>query len=299
MFNLIKITMENILITGATGQLGNDVTNLLINRIDPKNVSILVRDPAKAEKFKSRGVKVLQGDYEDYTSLLQAFKGVDKLYFISANDLSKREAQHINVVKAAAESEVKHIIYTGFQRKNETESSPISFIAKAHLTAEKLIKQSSMAYTILNHGLYMEFILGILGDQFPKSETIYFPSDDGKVAFTLRSDLAAGAVEILTTKGHENKTYNFFSDKKYSFRDVANVLTKIINKPIAFVSPKAEDYKATMQKAGVPEMYIGLFAGFAEAIKQGEFDSTDQTLSKIIGRECVGIEEFLSGVYKK
>jgi NAD(P)H dehydrogenase (quinone) len=279
--------------------LGNDVTNLLIHKIDAKNVSVLVRDPAKAEKFKSKGVKILKGDYDDYNSLLQAFKGVDKLYFISASDLSKREAQHINVVKAAAETKVKHIIYTGFQRKNGTESSPISFIAKAHLTAEKLIKQSSMTYTILNHGLYMEFVLGILGDQFPNSGNIYFPAADGKVAFTLRSDLAAGTVEILTTKGHENKTYNFFSGKKCSFADVATVLSKILNKSVIHISPKAEEYKVTMQKAGVPEMYIGLFAGFAEAIKQGEFDSTDQTLSKILGRECVGIEEFLRGVYKK
>ena len=291
--------MEKIMLTGATGQLGTDVVNLLIKKVDPKNISALVRDISKAEKLKEKGITVFKGDYNDYDSLMNAFKGIDKLYFISGSDLTAREKQQENVVNAAIEAKVKHVIYTGFQRKNETSSSPIEFIAKAHLSTEKLLKSSGMNFTILNHGLYMEFLLGIFGEQFKKNHTIFFPAGNGKVAFTLRSDLAAGAVEILTTKGHENKVYNFFSEKNYSFSDIARILSQILGKEVSYVSPTREEYKMALSKAQMPEIYINLFGGFAEAIRQGEFDATDTILSNLLGRNCVTAEEFLKNVYQK
>jgi NAD(P)H dehydrogenase (quinone) len=289
--------MKKIMVTGATGQLGTEVIKLLVQKVDPSLISVVVRDPSKAESNKKLGIVVKKGDYNDYNSLLAAFKGIDKLYFISSSDLANRDKQHENVIKAAVESKIKHVIYTGFQRKNETSSSPIAFIASAHLVTEKLLKESGMAYTILNHGLYTEFIPGVLGEQFAQSNTIFFPAGKGKVAFTLRSDLAAGAIKILTSEGHENKTYNFFAEKSYSFEDLASVLSKIKGKQVSYISPSVDEYKSTLSKAGVPEIYVNLFAGFAKAIEQGEFDAKDNTLSKMIGRDCFGIEEYLRKAY--
>lgn len=290
--------MENILVTGATGQLGTEVVRLLLNKIDPKNLSVLVRDPAKAEQLKLKGVTIHKGDYTDYSSLLKAFKGVDKLYFISTNDMFNRETKQENVVKAAVEAKVKHIVYTSFQRKNETENSPITFLVKVHIYTEKLIKASGMTYTILKHGLYSDFLPVLLGNQVIEAGAIYLPAGNGKVAFTLRSDLAEGAVAILTTKGHENKTYEFVSEKLCSFNDVADALSKISGKAISYISPLQEEYKSTLLKTGVPEIYVNMFAGCSEGIKQGEFDFSDKTLSNILGKECTGIEEYLKEVYK-
>jgi NAD(P)H dehydrogenase (quinone) len=45
-----------ILITGATGQLGQAVTRRLLERVDPTEVAVLARDPAKAAGLRDRGV---------------------------------------------------------------------------------------------------------------------------------------------------------------------------------------------------------------------------------------------------
>jgi NAD(P)H dehydrogenase (quinone) len=290
--------MEKILVTGATGQLGTEVIKLLLNKTEAKNISILARDPAKAEHFKSKGITIHQGNYNDYGSLVKAFKGINKLYFISTGDMTNRETQHENVVKAATEAEVKHIIYTSFQRKNDSDQSPISFVAKAHIVAEKAIKASGLTYTILKHGLYADFIPVILGNSVFETGTIYLPTGDGKVAFTSRADLAAGGVAVITGTGHENKTYEFYADTRYSFSDIASMLSKIKNRPISYVSLKSEEYVQTLTKAGVPTEYIGLFAGFSEAIKRGEFDNSDNTLSGWLGRKCTDLGDFLNILYK-
>src|SRR3954452_17489429 len=133
--------MNKILVTGATGQLGRAAVNELLQKVSASDVSVLVRDFGKAEDLKAKGVNVIKGDDTDYASLVAAFKGVDKLYFVSSSDVMNRFAQHQNVVKAAVEVRVGHIIYTSAQRKSEDGTSPIALVADAHWKTDDLIKQ--------------------------------------------------------------------------------------------------------------------------------------------------------------
>jgi NAD(P)H dehydrogenase (quinone) len=291
--------MEKILITGASGQLGREVVRLLLQKISPANLAVLVRDPAKVSEFKTQGVEIRKGDYNDSASLISAFKGIEKLYFISGSEVPKRLMQHENVVKAAKEAGVKHIIYTSFQRKTEEASSPIAAVAEAHIKTELWIKASGLTYTILKHALYADIISMFMGDKIFDTGTIYLPAGEGKASYITRSDLAAGAVAILTSKGHENKTYEFSSDKAYSFHDIAAILTKMKGKTIQYVSPKLEDYKETLTKAGVPAEFVWLLSSFSDGIKQGEFDFPDKTLSDLIGRKTLDLAVFLENVYGK
>src|SRR5215211_2610227 len=104
-----------ILITGSTGQLGKATIEFLLKKIPAGEVAALAREERK-------------GDYDDKASLVVAFKGIDKLFFISGNDVANRQKQHENVVAAAKEAGVKHIIYTSFARKNETGSNPLGIV---------------------------------------------------------------------------------------------------------------------------------------------------------------------------
>ena len=143
-----------ILVTGATGPLGKAVVESLLKKTPASNITALVRDPAKSEALKEQGVDIRQGDYNNYDSLVKAFTGIDKLYFVSGNDIPNRSTQQANVVRAAKQAGVKHILYTSFQRKNETFSSPIALVAQSHLQTEKALKESGIPYTILKHTLY-------------------------------------------------------------------------------------------------------------------------------------------------
>lgn len=291
--------MEKVIITGATGQLGTATIKNLLNKVDAKNLSVIVRSPEKAKFFKEKGITIFQGDYTNYQSLTEAFKGHHKLFFISSSDLNDRIAQHKNVVDAAIEANIKHIIYTSFQRKNETESSPIWLLASAHIATEKMIRSSGITYTILKNGLYADFLPSLLGPDPAKTGSIFLPAGNGKVAYTLRSDLAAGSAEVIIGRGHENKEYEFCADKTYSFEEIAGYLSELFGKKIIYIDPSVEEYRETLSKNGVPDIYIGMFTGSATAMKQGEFDFTDNTLSTILGRSCTPLKNFLSEVYKK
>ena len=153
-----------ILVTGATGQFGKSTINSLLERgISSSNIVALVRDEEKAVALKKQGVALRTGDYDNYTSLVNAFNGVEKLLFVSGSDLFKRGTQHQNIVSAAKEAGVKHIIYTSFLGKDETESSPLWLVIESHLKTEAWLKESGLDYTILKNTLYMDFIPAFFG----------------------------------------------------------------------------------------------------------------------------------------
>ncbi|MDX2250361.1 MAG: SDR family oxidoreductase [Bacteroidia bacterium] len=286
-----------ILVTGATGQLGRKTIDFLLEKTSPQNMGALVRDTAKGAEIAAKGVELRQGDYNDYPSLVNAFRGVDKLYFVSGNDIPNRGQQHQNVVNAAKEAGVGHVFYTSFQRKNESLSSPIAMVAKSHIDTENLLKASGLNYTILKHGLYMEMLPAFMGDKVLETGVIFLPSGEGKAAYTAREDMAEAAATLLTTDGHENKAYEISANGSWSWHDIAATLNALSGKAISYVSPTPEVYKAELSKAGVPDMYVGIFASFGEAIRQGEFDITDPTLENLLGRKTTSPRDFLKAVY--
>ena len=290
--------MTKILVTGATGQLGRAVVNELLQKLSASDIAVLVRTPEKAVDLKAKGVTIIKGDYTDYASLAAAFRDVDKLYFVSSSDVMDRFGQHENVVKAAVEAGVGHIIVTSVQRKSEDGTSPVAFIADAHWKTDDLVSQSGLTYTILKHGLYTDALPMFMGDKVMETGTIFLPAANGKTAFASRNDLAIAGAIILTTRGHENKVYEFGGPVSYSFHDVADMLSELSGKSIQYISPSAEVYAEQLKSYGVADEMIQGAASFCEAIAQGEFDFPATDLETILGRRPQSVKAYLKAAYR-
>jgi NAD(P)H dehydrogenase (quinone) len=288
-----------ILVTGATGNFGKTTIDFLLKKgIAATNISALVRDESKAADLKAKGITIKIGDYDNYDSLLAAFKGVDKLLLVSGTDLVNRGKQQLNAVKAAKEAGIKHILYTSFERKNETETSPIAFLAKSHVDTDNAIKASGMTYSIFRNNLYLEVLPMFFGEQVLETG-IFFPAGDTGAAYVSRNDLAEAVANVLIAENNESKEYAMNNVENYSMKNSADILSKITNTTVNYTSPSLEIYSDVLTKAGVPGEYVGMFVGFGAAIERGEFyaDSTD--LENLLGRKPISLEDFLQQVYSK
>lgn len=288
------------MVTGATGPLGAAVVEDLLKKTAASGIAVLVRNADKATALKARGVDVRVGDYSDYSSLVTAFKGIDKLYFVSGNDIVHRMPQHEHVVKAASEAGVRHVVYTSIPRKDETAASPVYFVTSSHMQTEKLLESSGLIYTILQHNIYTDMIPVFAGEQLLETKTIYQPSGEGKAAFAVRTDLAeAGANVLLDTTGkYDNKVLPLTGAEAISYHDAARSISKATGLSIGYYSPSVEEFRETLVKAGVPSEIVGVMAGFATAIKTGEFDQVSGDLEALLGRKPTTAAQFLATVYQ-
>ncbi len=289
-----------ILVTGATGGYGQKaIQYLLENNVPASSISAMVRNPEKAKDLAEKGIDIRVADYMDYTSLVKAFLGVDKLLFVSGSEVQTREAQHRNVVNAAVEAGIPYVVYTSFLRNTPVEESAIAFLQDTHAKTEEWIRESGIPYTILQNALYMDSIPMFAGQDVLSTGQIIQPAGSGKSSAVLREELAEAAARVLTSEGHKNKTYMLSNNESVSYGDIAAAISEVSGKEVTYHSPEPEEFKSSLKEAGVPPEYIGIFTAFSVAQAKGELDVEDDSLEKLIGRKPVTAKEYIAQVYGK
>ena len=101
-----------IVVTGATGRLGQLVIDGLLEQVPPEQVTAAVRTPEKAAPFAARGVTVRKADYNEPGQLGAAFDGAERVLLISSNDPRLSVTQHGAVIEAARQAGVAQLAYT-------------------------------------------------------------------------------------------------------------------------------------------------------------------------------------------
>ena len=286
-----------ILVTGATGHLGRDTIEYLLNKVSANEIAALARNEEKSKVLREKGIDVRIGNYDDYDSLVKAFQDIDKLLLISSSEIGSRAAQHINAINAAKEAGVKHIVYTSFIRQKDDPNSALWFIAKDHVETEEHLVNCGIPYTLFKNGFYMDMITDFIGENVLETQTVFLPAKEGKVNFALRKEIAEALANVLTSEGHESKVYNIGGEVTVSFGEIADFLSEISGKKINYVSPDAETYKQELAKHNVPEMYINMFAAFAIAFSENAMDLSSNDLTELLGRKSTDVETFLTAIF--
>ncbi|HMN25258.1 MAG TPA: SDR family oxidoreductase [Ignavibacteriaceae bacterium] len=285
-----------ILITGANGHLGGATIDFLLKKNPNAKIKALVRSGEKGKDLKAKGVEIAIGDYLNYDSLVSAMKGVETILLVSSSTMGDRHAQHKNAIKAAKENGVKHIVYTSVLKANPNSKFSAGI---DHYKTEGDIKNSGISYTIMRNTYYADFLPNIIGNAV-ESGAIYYSAGNAKVNFALRSEMAeANAVVLANPTAHQNKIYEITSASKYTFDEIAGILSEITGKQIKYVDIPVEVLKENIIKFGMPKEVADLMGSIAESMKAGEFDFIDPTLEKLIGRKPTDLKYFLKNVYSK
>lgn len=284
-----------ILVTGATGQLGGIVIENLLKTTPASEIAVLVRDENKAADLKAKGVGIRVGSYFDKDSLTTALQGIEKVLLISSNDFNDRIGQHKNVVDAAKNAGAKHIFYTGVTMK-DIETSPLKPLLADHFQTEDYIKSSGLTYTFLQNSLYFEVVPMFLGAGVLETG-VFFPAGEGKVAFAARHDLGEATAIILTTEGHENKTYSLTGSEAYSFAEIAEELSNLTGKTVAYTSPEPAAFEGMLKQFCLPEGIVVMSVLFAAGVKNDEFNLANDTLEQLLGRKTTDLKTFLKTTY--
>ena len=278
-----------ILITGATGHFGGAAVDFILKKSPLAKVAALVRDEKKAEDLANKGVELRIGDYLDFSSLADAFKGVDKLGFVSGSSLEKRMQQHTNVINAAKQTGVKHIYYTSIVK-----ASPDTkfFPGLDHFNTEEAIKSSGLIYTFLRNTFYMEVLPASINNALQKG-VLAFPTKGVKANYASRIDMAEAFANTIISEGHENKTYEITSGKAHTYNEIVDIVNRILGKHLKYIDITINDLAEGLKKANTPEPAIKTILSIAEAMSAGELDIVDDSLEKLLLRKPMGMEEFL------
>jgi NAD(P)H dehydrogenase (quinone) len=265
-----------IAVTGATGHLGRLVITSLKEKAAGEPIVALVRSPEKASDL---GVEARAFDYAHSDTLAPALAAVDTLLLISSSEVGQREAQHRNVIAAAKAAGVKRIVYTSLLHADR---SPIS-LGEEHRATEAALAASAIATTILRNGWYTENYTASIPAALANGAFVG-SAGGGRLSLATRADYAEAAAVVLTSDGHEGKTYELAGDDAVTLADLAAEISRQTGRDIPYRDLPQADYAAILKQVGLPEgVAEGLAAWDVDASNGALFDDGRQ-LSKLIGR---------------
>jgi NAD(P)H dehydrogenase (quinone) len=279
-------------IAGASGQLGRLVVNKLKAKAPSADIAALVRTPARAADL---GVPVREADYSKPDTLERALAGIDTLLLISSSELGQRRAaQHHNVIEVAKRTGVKRIVYTSLLHADTSQMN----LAGEHKGTEAELRVSGIPFTILRNGWYTENYTASIPSALAGG-ALLGSAGNGKISSALRIDYAEAAVAVLTTQGHDGKTYELAGDEAYSLSDLAAEISRQTGKTIPYKNLPEADYSAALAGLGLPEPLAQAYAAYDVGASQGALFDDSRQLSSLIGRPTTPLATVVADALKQ
>ncbi|RWQ23369.1 SDR family oxidoreductase [Mesorhizobium sp.] len=285
---------DTLLVTGASGQLGRGVVDHLLDtlKVPPARIIAASRSPENLAELAARGVIIRQADFDDTASLVEAFKGADRILIVSTGELDlggKRLKQHENAVAAARQAGVSHLLYTSMP--NPEPGSPVLF-AGDHYGTEQAIKASGIAYTIFRNGWYQENLFMSLPHAIASGHW-YTSAADGRIAHGARDDMAAAIAAGLASGATESTTYTLTGPQAHTVAEIAALVTDVTGKPIEVVQLSDEVLTEGLKAAGVPEGFAPIVTSFDTNTRTGRIDMVTDAIETLSGRKPQSLKQFL------
>ena len=271
---------ENIVVTGASGQLGRLVVANLQRATPKAHVIGIIRNPAAANDLADRGVELRVAHYENAGSIAAALAGADKVLLISSSEARRRTWQHRHVINAAMAVGVKLFAYTSILHADTNAMA----LAVEHRETEELIRSSSLPFVFLRNGCYTENYTAGLAAALRRGAVVG-AARDGRISSAARTDFAAAAAAVLASPASQaGRTYELAGDSDYTLTELAAEIARQSGRPLVYRNMSQADYKAALQADGLPEEFAALYAESDAKAADGALQDEGRQLSGLIGR---------------
>lgn len=263
-----------ILVTGATGNVGRNVVELLIAAGAP--VRATSRNPKTAELPAS--VDVRAGDLDDPGSFRDALSGVEKLF------LFPHPSGVAGFLDLARSSGVKHVVLLSSAAVSEPgeTANPIGLM---HLSVERAVEDSGLARTVLRPGAFASNALQ-WAPAIREGAEVRVPYAESMVSPIHERDIAAVAVQALLSDGPEGATYGLTGPESMTQRRQVELIAAAIGRPVTVVDLVGDAARAQLEAQygafGVPGLVDSVLGTYAASV--GTAAPVTDTVARVTGR---------------
>lgn len=248
-----------ILVTGATGGIGGEVSRLLKESGQPFRA--MFRKQEQIERFTADGIDAVLGDFDRPDTLEGAMRGC-KVMFLITPPTPAQFNQETAAIDAAKRAGVARIVKISASDGNVR--SPVPW-AQAHARIDHHLRASGLDWTILKPTAFMQNFLWFK-DPVAKG---YLPQVAGKgsVSWVDTRDVARVAATVLTQDGHGRATYFLTGPETLDMKSAAARLSQVIGRKVRYLNLPKWAFSAILRLTGNPAwMAKGLVVQFADVV---------------------------------
>lgn len=279
--------MKNVLITGATGNVGMEVIKSLENI--PHDLSIFagVRDVKKEENTSSKyKVKLIRFDFTD-ASTYASLANCDILFLLRPPQISDTKKYFQPLINSAKAQGVKYIVFLSVQGVEKSSIIP-------HHEIEKMIVKSGIPYTFLRPAYFMQNFSTTLHEDIIERQ-IFLPAGNAKFTLIDVRDIGRVGAKIMSMPtSHHNKAYDLTCEETLTFGEMACELSKILGVKIDYRSPNLFQFFIKKSKENVPFGYILVLIMLHYLPRFQKIPPITDCVEKITGNKPINFSQFVN-----
>ena len=272
-----------ILVAGATGTVGTEVVRQLVEQ--GERVRVLTRDPQNAVKFGA-AVDVFVGDLGKPDTLAPAFRGADHLFVLSNYPtIALFEGNAYDAAKAAG---VARIVKLSGRHTNADFFCGTA-VAASHSESEQRLQSLGIPWTILRPGTFASNLLTFFNRE---NGGFFLPMGEGRDSFIDPRDIAACAVKLLTTPGHDGRIYEVTGTENLTYAQCAEKVSAAAGKTVVYEDIPEDVLRPGLLAMGVPAPIVESFLSFFAGVRDGKVFPPTSAVADLLGRPARSLDDW-------
>jgi len=273
-----------IAVTTPTGHIGNQLTNILLDR--KSEVTLIARHPEKVKDLARRGAKVLTGDHANPAIVEQAVGDADALFWLTPSEITSHDplATARRMADAGSSVIAKHPNLHVVQLSSAGAFLPSGTGPIVGLyDTENKFRAAGNNIVSLRPNEFMENVLFSLPTIIEHSSIFTSIPGSVKAPFIATQDIAEVAAEFLLNPIDGHHMVDLVGPQEISLDEWARIAGQAIGKPLRVVTVPGPKLKAAMSEAGMSPEMAALLVEMEEAFPkiQGQFKGEQKRIGKI------------------
>ncbi len=274
--------MPQVLVTGATGNVGRAVCRELLSHGCPVRAGVTDVTAAHLPD----GAQAVRLDFTDATTFSPALQGYRALFLLRPPAIARVGPTLNRLIDTASAVGVEHITFLSVA------GADTNRIVPHHRVEQRLQRPGPFTWTILRPGFFAQNITGAYRDDIRKGGIIV-PAGDGRVAFVDARDLGAvAALTLVDPSPHAGRGYHLTGSRAWGFGEVAALLSEVLGRKVSYEPASAAGYMRHLHRSGMPAAQIAVQTVLHVGLRRGDAETITDTLPALIGREAIGLERF-------
>lgn len=222
--------MSNILIIGATGNVGFEVIRFLTKMDTLNKVIAGVRNIEKANNVFNDfpNLDYVLFDFEDFNTFDDALTGIDRIFLLRPPHISDIDKYFKPLLSKVKEKNINEIVFLSVQGAEKSKIIP-------HNKIERLINDNGLDFIFLRPSYFMQNLTTTLINDIQNKREIILPSGQAKFNWIDIENIGEAAAILLDKfDDYKNQAFEITGLENESFAKVTELINNTIDNPIKY-----------------------------------------------------------------